>query len=1132
MRRWAPFEATRAKAAKFPQLAKHEFGVLAQNRCMPFRRSMACLSLGAILPFLPTVTGIHQAPDPTHTCLAFVATNLAKGNGNYYEYYRISRKAVKIQKGDVFVYSLLLDPKCPVAKGGLDIDFQDNGDALRDMGLVDQNGLRAHGDGVLTPAIGHWYTRRIPLSDATGRTTSAFEISSEGDTYGRYVQFIDNVFIEHADGTKTGIYDGGLPADRGLDIAEGYSKYPSCIAVDRAKVVDDQDLEPLIANAIEQSRRLQKIEEARQDIEFAKKFVARNPDPALEAHIKEASAMLNQIEQRNPSADEIEAVLHSARHALSHTHPVMEKYTGHVVGHAHIDLQWLWEWQEGIIFSHDTFNQAVKFMDQYPGFTFSQSSSCLYQTTEENYPDLFKKIQEKVKKGQWEIVGGRVCEGDTNMISPESHARHFLYGQRYFREKFGKTAVVGWEPDTFGHTIQMPQILKLGGCKYYYFCRGGKGKPVFWWSALDGSKVLAFDEPANGSWYNADLNDNRFQEMLNFEDASGSKDDLWVYGVGNHGGGPTREEIEIALGWMKDPAKPKIRFSTASQFFHKLESNDLSKIPTVTSDLNPVFDGCYTSHSEVKQLNRDAEAMTTSAEAVATVASLEGFKYPTAEFRRNWVDICFNHHHDTLPGSGIHAPYERTKTELGRVIADDKDIIIRALETLAIRLTPAQGGISTLVFNPTGWKRGGWVETYLVKSGWDQGQNLDPNNTVAVGPDGKRYPVELLDAPSRRIRFWAGDVPSFGYKVFHLTSGAIDRPAIKSSDHDYTIETDKLLVEFDPERGGIKRLLDKRSGKEMAGAGGLGMLESHFEHAEGMSAWVLGHIDKVQRVAVTSRSAIAGKESAIVRFTYAIKPSNKLSGTSTMTQTFHVDAGSDQIPVDVDCDWNTIGDGQAATPMLRVAFDTGIKSPTATYDVPFGSITRPVDGMEYPALEWADLGGSGYGLSVFNDSKHGHSSHGSTLRLSLIRSSFSPDPVPNRGLHHWKYSIVPHAGDWRSAQIVQAAVDFNQPLLASTVPFDARGTAPLQFSPLAVGAANVVPTCLKRGEDSGDLIMRMYESTGKPTSTGISLNVPVSKASWVNFLEDDLANAEISNGGVTTPLRGFEIKTVKLKLNK
>ncbi len=1097
---------------------------------MPFRRTLACLSLAALLPFIPATTFEVRSSQSPPTCLAFVATNLAKGNGNFYEYFYFSKKQIAIKDGDTFVYSVLLDPKNPVAKGGVDINFTDNGVPLRDMGLTDQNGITAHGDGLLPAAVGHWYTRRIPLSDAKGRITDNFEINSEGDLYGRYAQFIEDVYIGHADGSKTWVYESGMPPERGLDMVNGYNHSPAFAAIDKSTIPEGQSVDAVVASVIDLSQRLEKISEARRDIEFARKFLARNPDPGLESHIREATAMLDQIEAKNPSPDEVEAVLNSARHALSHTHPMMEKYTGHIVGHAHIDLQWLWEWQEGIIFSHDTFNQAVKFMDEYPGFSFSQSSSCLYQTTEEHYPELFKKIQEKVKNGQWEIVGGRVCEGDTNMISSESHARHFLYGQRYFRQKFGKTAVVGWEPDTFGHTIQMPQILKLGGCKYYYFCRGGKGKPVFWWSALDGTKVLAFDEPANGSWYNGTLSDARFQEMLNFQDASTSKDDLWVYGVGNHGGGPTKEQIEIALQWMKDPSKPKVRFSTASQFFHKLETYNLSKIPVINEELNPVFDGCYTSHSEIKQLNRNAEAMTTSAEAVATVASLQGFQYPKASFRRNWEDICFNHHHDTLPGSGIHAPYDRTKVELGRVIADDKDIVTRALETLVIRVTPEQGGISTLVFNPTGWSRGGWVETYLVKSGWDQGQDLDPNNCVAVGPDGKKYPVELIDAQSRRVRFWAGDVPAFGYKVFHLTQGQAPTPSLKVSSDGYTVETDKLIVQFDSQKGGIKRLFDKRSGKELAGPAGLGTLEAHFERGGGMSAWVLGHIVKVEKLGVTASFNEHSANSATISFKYLLDSPNAGSKPTTVSQAFHIDGSSDQISVDVDCDWRAVGKDGGENPLLRVAFDSGIAKPTATYEVPFGSLNRPCDGVEYPALEWGDIGGQGYGVSILNDSKHGYSAEGSTMRLSLIRSSFSPDPVPNPGEHHWKYSIVPHAGDWQKAHIVEKAADFNQPLLAATVPFDARGTSPLQYTPLSIADPNVVPTCLKRGEDSGDLIVRMYESTGKTTQTHVSLTVPVSSASWVNFLEDDLGKAEIDQNGVQMPLRGFEIKTVKLKL--
>lgn len=1065
------------------------------------------------------------------TCIAYVNQNLAKGNGNFFSYFQISDQRITVQPGDTLVYSVLLDPKGPIAKGSVDIDFVDDGNPLRDSGLDDQNGIRAHGDGLLTPAVGKWYTRRIGLDAQQGRTTRSWTLAFEGDLNGRYAMFVDDVYIERKDGTKVFVYQNGEPPLHVVDNVSGYSTKPTCVSIDKSSVVENANLDDLIAKIDLKGERMRALEEVRKDIDVAKRYLERNPDPALEMHLKDAVRLLEAAEQKDSTPDEIQAVLHSTQHALSHMHPIMEKYTGHLVGHAHIDLQWLWEWQEGIVFSHDTFNQAVKFMDEFPGFTFSQSSSAIYQTIEEHYPELFKKIQEKVKKGQWEIVGGRVCEGDTNMLSPESHARHFLYGQRYFREKFGKTAIVGWEPDTFGHTAQMPQILQLGGCKYYYFCRGGKDKPLFNWKGLDGTEVLAFDEPATGTWYNSDLSYKQFQELLDFETATGgAKDTLWVYGVGNHGGGPTREHIETALGWMKDPTKPNVKFSTATQFFKKLETYNLSKIPTITGELNPVFDGCYTTHSEIKQLNRDSEALTTSAEAIATVASLNGFKYPKETFRKNWEDICFNHHHDTLPGSGIHAPYDRTKVELGRVIADDKDIITRAFESMAIRVTPKQGGISTMVFNPTGWSRGGWVETYLVKSGWDGGESTDLDKVVATGPDGKDYPVEVVDAPSKRVRFWAGGVPAFGYSVFHLHNGAPTKRPVEVRDGGYTAENSKYVVEFDQHDGCISRLYDKVNNRELAAKGaGLGRLEIHWENPEGMSAWVIGKIAKVDTLAPVSSTTHTGPDYAEVTFTYKLPAYNNPGKDTTIQQTFRLSSGSDEVTVNVDCDWQAIGTGQTKNPTLRVAFDTAFANPTATYEIPFGAITRPTDGREFPALEWADLGDKDSGLSIVNDSKYGHSASGNTMRMTLIRSSFEPDPVPNPGLHHWKYAIVPHKGDWRASHMNQRAAEFNQPLMGATVPFDARGDAPLTYSPLNISGTQVVPTALKRGEDAGDLILRMYEGTGAGYNGQISLNTPVNAARWVNFVEDDLGKADLNGNRVPLALHGFEIRTVKFR---
>ncbi|MBS1723933.1 MAG: alpha-mannosidase [Armatimonadetes bacterium] len=1083
-------------------------------------------------------------------CLAYVTTNLAKGNGNWYSYYTFANKAVTVKTDDTLVYTIYLDKANPEAKGGVDAEFTDGGDALRDLGAVDQEGVRAHGDGILNQALGHWYTRHIPLKAATGRTTADWQVVEEADRDGKFVQYVKDVYVLHGDGSKTVVYGGGKPSKRELSVHAGYTQYPVLVVVDSNLVTQDASKAAAFVDKL--GAQVAKVAKIEQDLAFARKFLEQNPDPELAEHLQEAEQMLSKMQGEVVSDEYIEEVLHTAQHALSHAHPEMQKYTGHLVGHAHIDLQWLWEWQEGMVSAYDTFNQATKFMDEFPGFTFSQSSSCLYQTIQENWPELFKKMQAKVKAGQWEIVGGRVCEGDTNMISPESHIRHFLYGQSYFRENFGKTARVGWEPDTFGHTLQMPQILKLGGCDSYYFCRGGKGKPLFWWEGLDGTRILSFDEPATGSWYNSDLSYKQFQEMLDFQKATGSKDSLMVYGIGNHGGGPSREYIETALEWMKDKTKPKVKFSTATQFFDALRKYDLTKIPVVDQELNPVFDGCYTSQADVKELNRKAEYATTSAEAVATVASAFGFNYPRAAFRKNWEDITFNHHHDTLPGSGIHAPYERTKTVLGRVLADDKDIVTRALETLSVRVTPAKGGLSVMVFNPSGWTRSGMVRTYLVKSGWDGGEGLNPSNCMATDASGSSAPVSEIDPESHLGEFEARNIPPFGWKVFQIKNGGLritgpDPRLIMAmmGEEQPVLINDRMQVDFDKQSGTIKSLSvkDQGGGPNIMQGISLGLPEIHTEHDDGMSAWVLGKITKVEPCKLVEPDRpklvvdrINSGEKTIydpggdfaLKFSYEVPWTGRKTGQSTVEQTFHLEG--DKIIVDVDCDWHALGTPGDSAPLLRVAFDTGLQNAKATYEVPFGALSRPVDGKEYPALNWADASDGKTGIAVLNDSKSGYSCSGSTLRLSLIRSSTGPDPAPNQGHYHWRYAIVPHKGDWRTASLPRMGYEFQQPLLSATVPFDAHGSAPLQWSMLNATDPNVLVTGIKRGEKSDDLIVHLFDAGGQGSKGVLTFTPAVAKVDSVNFLEDVLAPLKVTQRSANLDLHKFEIKCLKAKL--
>jgi alpha-mannosidase len=1063
----------------------------------PFLHLLIAVCLSSQLAAAPATA---PASAPVDTCLMFAARNIAKGLGNFFVYCAFADDKIHISKGDVLEYDVCLDPANPMAVGGIDVD-PTNGAGLRDTKAVDQNGLRAHGDADLSRASGKWYHRRIALDPFEGRTTRSWNVVFEGDKAGRYIQFIDNVIITRADGSHIVVYDNGDPRHRELHGKEGYSQHVLLTSVPRDQVVDGKDISALIEQKMQLWSRQERLDAIRTEVETASVVAQRSDNEHLKAHVAEAREALAKLENTDDVSEEsFQAVLHQVQGSLNHEHPEMRRYTGHLVGHAHIDFQWLWEWPETIGVCKQTFGQAIKFMAEFPEFKFSQSSSALYAATEQNFPELFKQIQYYVKRGQWEIVGGRVCEGDEHMISPESHARQFLYGQRYFRERFdGKSATVGWEPDTFGHTATFPQILKLGGCKYFYFCRGGRGAPLFWWEAPDGSRVLAFEEPATGGWYNGqDINGKLFDRLFNFESTVGSRDMLWVYGVGNHGGGPTRENIEQALDWQKKPYLPNVKFSTATEFFNTIEkSYDLSKIPVIKDDLNTPsnggFYGTYTSHSDIKRWNRDAEAATESAEAVAAIAAQYGFKYPKEEFRRNWEDICWNHHHDTLPGTSIHPSYDYSEKMYQRVIESSRRIGDEATQFLAAHVSASSPDV--LVFNPSPWRRDGVVS------------------------------VRRTDTS---LPAFVGDLPPMGYRVVSkadLINSAIGKgPSVLSSDT--TLENGEWKVVFDPNRGVVTSIFDKTNQRECIAPGGSGnRLEIHWEDPSGMSAWGIGKIQKVE--ALEGEVLQKAREGSPVRST--LKWQRKFRG-STIEQTVSLSArGAPEFSLSTE--WKEIGTNKSPNPFLKVAFDVNVQNPKVTYQIPFGTIEKPADNHEYPALKFVDMSDDQFGAALINDCKHGYSAQGNTLRLSLIRSTFNPDPRPNDRPQTAKWMFLPHKGNWREAGVVQAAEAFNHPLLCAVIP--ARGattqpasqpTLPAEMSFLAFDQPNVIITGVKQAEDDDSLVVRFYEAFGRPTTAKLLTPFVVKHTHLVNFVEDELGHEKID----AIPMRPGEIKTLSL----
>jgi alpha-mannosidase len=1066
----------------------------------------------ALLAFLVSIVAqASPSTAPSDGCLMAVARNISSGSGNLYLYCVFSRQELMIQKGAVLEYDVYLAKQNPQPRGGIDIDT-DRGN-LRDSAAIDQNKLRAHGDANLKRAVGKWYHRQISLDPIAGQKTIRWTVQSEGDKPGTYVQFIDNVAVTRADGSRVVIYDGGEAPEEEVTGKEGYSRYVMLKAVDRSSIIDNSDLSLLIKQQTESYSVKIQLEDLRTQIDLARQMADRSKDQHLQSHVSEATALIDQAEKKQSiDAETLQSLIHQVHDSLNHEHPEMRKYTGHLVGHAHIDFQWLWEWPETVQVCHDTFNQALKFMDEFPGFKFSQSSSALYTATEEAWPDVFKGIQKRVKSGDWEIVGGRVCEGDENMISPESHARHFLYGQRYFREKFdGKQATVGWEPDTFGHTWQFPQILKLGGCNYFYFCRGGYGHPLFWWQGPDGTKVLSFEEPATGGWYNGDVAMNRFDRLFKWIDQTGAGDMLWVYGVGNHGGGPTRENIEAALGFQKLGFLPKVKFSTATEFFHALEKYDLSKIDVVKTDLNTRdhmgFFGVYTTHSDIKRWNRDAEAVTESAEAIAAIASRYGFSYPTAELRKNWEDICWNHHHDTLPGTSIHPSYNKSEQMYKRVIESSRKIGESALTYLATKIKSDNDGVA--VFNPVAWSRDGLVQISDV-----------PAEANVVQLDERLF--ELQKQENGRAILYATELPSLGYQRLAFKAKQWDQytPPVNVAPDGTTLENEEFRVTVDPKRGVISSIFDKKANREAVAANGsANRLEIHWEKPNA-DAWSLNEITKVDPLLepVDVKVTETGPARATVAW-------DRKFQSTTIHQTVSLTAhGPPEFSIQTE--WKELGTKIEPCPMLRVAFDIAAgEKPVATYQIPFATIERPLDGHEYPALKFVDFASiDGVGAALVNDCKHGYSSKDHTLYMSLIRSTEHPDARPNDRPQFAKWTLLPHSKNWRDAGVLQFAEGYNHPLWATNVQANPGGVLPASMSFLATDKNDVIITAVKKAEDDDDLVLRYYEAFGTPADVKMLSPFAAKHIHVVNFMEDELSDLR----ELHTELRPYEIQTVKV----
>jgi len=803
-----------------------------------------------------------------------------------------------------------------------------------------------------------------------------------------------------------------------------------------------------------------------------------------------------------------------ARSKLSVLSKYAKQFKVHLIAHSHIDMNWLWPWQDTVKVVRRDFSTITSLMDKYPDLHFSQSQVATYKAAEDSDPQLFEKLKEKAESGNWDITASTWVEADLNMGGTEAMVRQVLYAKRYLKEKFGFEPRVCWEPDTFGHPATLPQILRQGNLPYYYFMRCGKGYPMFWWEGPDGSRVLAFNSVYNNYVTPANI----AQVAKEFYRRYGLRTSMFVYGVGDHGGGPTIEDINAAHLIRVRPTLPNAILSSTHSFFDEV-SGQKPKLPTVKGELNFIFDGCYTTHGDIKRYNRVCERLLVDAEKLSAMAGLA----PKKELLEAWRNVLFNQFHDILDGSAVGDTYVHSAETAQQAIETANRIIRDSVSKIAGSVKLSASGLPIVVFNTLSWDRKDIVKAKVTK-------DLIPKHPCVIDAQGKRSAAQ---ADGDTILFMA-EVPSLGYNTYYLSEGEHEDRVLVSDK--LVLENEELKVELDSNSGAVKSLYDKPNKrfviKSPRGEATMpimsNLLQVLYETPAAMSAWVIGQISRVENLLKGARVEVLdrGPVRARVRVTHEHDKSKIIQDTT-------IYSGIPRVDFQTSIDWREIGNEETEAPMLKASFTPALGVSKATFEVPFGHVVRPADGREVPALRWIDVSDNEYGLSLLNDCKYGFDVSGNTMRITLVRSGYNPDPTPDLGKHEMLYSLYPHKGDWKKALTFRRGYEINHPLEAFVVAQkgNTSGSRPESDSFIRVSPDNVVISCAKFAEDSGDLIVRLYDATGQGAKTELYFDRPIKKAVVTDLMERRISDLKREKRRLLFKLRPNEIKTLRVALS-
>ena len=845
-----------------------------------------------------------------------------------------------------------------------------------------------------------------------------------------------------------------------------------------------------------------------------------------------------------------------------------KEYSVILAGHAHIDMNWQWGYDETVSATLSTFDTMLDLMDEYPDFTFSQSQTSVYEIVEKYAPDMKARILDRIREGRWEITATQWVETDKNMPGTESLLNTVKYTRDYLESNWEidpESLYIDFVPDTFGHNINVPEIDRFTNVKYCYHCRGLNGDYVLYkYRSPSGAELLMYREPY---WYNSAITPHIGIGLIDVcRRMGGLKTGLIVYGVGNHGGGVTRRDVERAYEMMDWPVFPAVRFGTLREFFALADDPDIrSRIPTVDKELNFLFEGCYTTQSRIKRANKYVEQSLNEAEAMSALCNVNfGRLYNEKGFEKAWQNTLFTHFHDILTGSCVqnsreHAMglYQEAKayadTELKYSLSEiskniDVSFVKRDNEEDIIANSQSEGagvgygpysfrgvpnperGVGKTrvfnIFNTTSAERDDLCEITV----WDWVGDM--RRVSVEDENGNDVQFALVDGGLQH--YWDHkffrvlvkiSVPAFGYRTVVLKEKEQqvypfyygNTCNVSVTENARVLENEYLRAEFDMQTMALVSLYNKENGIELIDKGrhcGVSVIDTQVN---GMSAWCIG--EYLLENPLTDIRFCNPFGFGELRKGYRFETHYK---TSVITVEVTLDKGAKHLCWNINVHWHERV--ERTMPLLVLRMPLSFKAEKALCDIPAGYAERQVQNRDIPALTFTTATGEGKALFASADSKYGYRLYDNCLTVTLINTAHSPDPYPERGIHDIKI----HTGIPEETPLMQSIASDRLMRSLRYVPTNPhRGKLPPYGTLARLNSES--SRLLTVTKDKNHTVVRVVEYQGKKDSVTIDLGHSVKKAYLADISGCRTGDCAVSGTKVTFTVLPYSIESVYIE---